>query len=234
MRVWFNTRTVGTYLKHPGSKAAGTQLFRRDVEWDELENIFDNPRVHTGKGYRKKPPKGPKDGTCPTCGRKDRVDSTKEIGFDLHLDCLWGVVDAGWNVMCDEVDVPADADVRRFLYRPGQIMCMSEPECWDGNPRVRKYDRETTIEAARHFAGQLLALMLNHFEGRSHVRTRCDWPEGWSDERKDEYSKAFEDVVHKQCEVKDGRSWNLIPILHNKRTRVTDMAVDRIGGFLRD
>ena len=72
VRVWFNTRTVGTYLKHPGSKAAGTQLFRRDVEWDELENIFDNPRVHTGKGYRKKPPKGPKDVPCPACGRKYR------------------------------------------------------------------------------------------------------------------------------------------------------------------
>ena len=72
VRVWFNTRTVGTYLKHPGSKAAGTQLFRRDVEWDELENIFDNPRVHTGKGYRKKPPKGPKDVPCLACGRKYR------------------------------------------------------------------------------------------------------------------------------------------------------------------
>ena len=192
--------------------------------------------MHTGKGYRKKPPKGPKDVLCAcnVCGRKYRVDSTKEIGFDLHLECLWGVVEDAWSVMCDEVDLPADADVRRFLYRPDHILCMSEPECWDGDPHHRKYDRKTTIEAARHFAGQLLALMLNNFEGRSHVRRNCDWPEGWSGVRKDKYSKAFKDVVEKQCEVRDGRSWNLIPILHNKRTRVTDMAVDRIGGFFID
>ena len=165
------------------------------------------------------------------------VDSTKEIAFDLHLECLWGVVEAGWNVMCDEVDVPADADVRRFLYRPGQIMCMSEAECWYGenrDPEDREYDRKTTIEAARQFAGQLLALIMDDFEGSSHVRTRCNWPKYWRDKRKDEYSKAFDDVVEKQCEVRDGRSWNLVPNLHDKRSRITDMTVDRIGGFLID
>jgi hypothetical protein len=49
--------------------------------------------------------------------------------------------------------------------------------------------------------------------------------------RKEEYSEAFKEVVDKQCEVRDGRSWSLIPLLHDKRTRVVDMLVDRIGGF---
>ena len=81
-------------------------------------------------------------------------------------------------MMCDEVDVPSYADVRRFLYRPGQIMSMSEPECWyDGDPNDRKYDRETTIQAAKEFGGNLLGLMMKHFEGADHVLRKCDWPE---------------------------------------------------------
>ena len=51
--------------------------------------------------------------------------------------------------------------------------------------------------------------------------------------RKEEYSEAFKEVVDKQCEVRDGRSWSLIPLIHDKRTRVVDMIVDRIGGFLK-
>jgi len=159
----------------------------------------------------------------------------------MHLKCLWDVVDAAWNVMCDEVDVRSDADVRRFLYRPGRIMHMSEPECWhddeDGDPNDRKYDRETTIQAAKEFCGNLLGLMMKHFEGADRVRLRVtcgwEWPEGWTNKRKEEYSEAFKEVVDKQCEVREGRSWSLIPILHDKRTRVVDMIVDRIGGFLK-
>lgn len=43
-------RTVGTYLTHP--KQGKTQLFRRKVTDSELVKIFENPRIHTGKGYR--------------------------------------------------------------------------------------------------------------------------------------------------------------------------------------
>lgn len=43
-------RTVGTYLFHP--KQGKTQLFRRCVSDKELQQIFKNPRVHSGKGYK--------------------------------------------------------------------------------------------------------------------------------------------------------------------------------------
>ena len=50
INVYYTTGTVGTCLKHP-YHAIGTQLFRRNVTATELAAIFENPRVHTGKGY---------------------------------------------------------------------------------------------------------------------------------------------------------------------------------------
>lgn len=52
INVYLTTMTVGTCLIHPKKKA--TQLFRRNVCLKALEEIFENPRVHTGKGYYKK------------------------------------------------------------------------------------------------------------------------------------------------------------------------------------
>lgn len=55
INVWnhshWRRRTVGTCLNHPRQKF--TQLFRRKVTDQELDSIFRNPRVHTGKGYKK-------------------------------------------------------------------------------------------------------------------------------------------------------------------------------------
>lgn len=52
INVWFGRRgvTLGTYLKHP--KQGRTQLFRRWCDDKTIEEVFNNPRVHTGKGYR--------------------------------------------------------------------------------------------------------------------------------------------------------------------------------------
>jgi len=49
INVYYTTRTVGTCLNHPAR--GKTQLFRREVPMDQLEQIFENPRSHTGKGY---------------------------------------------------------------------------------------------------------------------------------------------------------------------------------------
>jgi hypothetical protein len=46
--VWPTTGTVGTYVDHPSQ--GKTQLYRRDMG-DSLGAVFDNPRVHTGRGY---------------------------------------------------------------------------------------------------------------------------------------------------------------------------------------
>jgi hypothetical protein len=47
--VWYTKMTVGTVLDHP-TKGRG-QLFRKNVDRKTLRDIFENPRVHTGKGY---------------------------------------------------------------------------------------------------------------------------------------------------------------------------------------
>mmetsp|Transcript_22887 Transcript_22887/g.34356 ORF Transcript_22887/g.34356 Transcript_22887/m.34356 type:complete len:611 (-) Transcript_22887:163-1995(-) len=53
INIYYTTRTVGTALKHPSQGA--TQLFRRNVSDELLKEIMQNPRVHTGKGYKKRP-----------------------------------------------------------------------------------------------------------------------------------------------------------------------------------
>jgi hypothetical protein len=56
INVYLTKMTVGTCLDHP--KKGKTQLFRKKVSLDELEMIFKNPRIHTGKGYYQKRVKG--------------------------------------------------------------------------------------------------------------------------------------------------------------------------------
>ncbi len=49
VNIYYSTRTVGTSMKHPTK--GKTQLFRRHCSLGALEQILNNPRVHTGKGY---------------------------------------------------------------------------------------------------------------------------------------------------------------------------------------
>lgn len=51
INVYYTTMTVATALKHPTQ--GKTQLYRRNVTPNELEQIFRYPRVHTHKGYKK-------------------------------------------------------------------------------------------------------------------------------------------------------------------------------------
>lgn len=52
LSFWLSTGTVGSYLEHP--KQGKTQLFRRKVTFAEAEELFENPRKHTGMGYHEK------------------------------------------------------------------------------------------------------------------------------------------------------------------------------------
>ena len=52
LNFWLSTGTVGSYLVHP--RQGKTQLFRREVDMNQAENIFVNPRVHTGAGYQRR------------------------------------------------------------------------------------------------------------------------------------------------------------------------------------
>jgi hypothetical protein len=49
VNIYTTTMTVATCVRHP--KLGKTQLFRRGVTRLELDKIFENPRVHTKKGY---------------------------------------------------------------------------------------------------------------------------------------------------------------------------------------
>lgn len=53
INIYTTKMTIATAIKHP--KLGKTQLYRKNV-WrtDELNKIFENPRVHTGKGYHTK------------------------------------------------------------------------------------------------------------------------------------------------------------------------------------
>lgn len=46
------TFRVKTSLNHP--RKGRTVLDRMDIDWKQLERIFKNPRVHTGKGWYNK------------------------------------------------------------------------------------------------------------------------------------------------------------------------------------
>lgn len=52
INVYLTKMTVATCLNHP--KKGPTQLFRKNVSLSMLNEIFDYPRKHTGKGYYKK------------------------------------------------------------------------------------------------------------------------------------------------------------------------------------
>lgn len=50
INIYYSKGTISTALEHP--KKGKTQLFRKYVDIELLEKIFDNPRVHTDRGYR--------------------------------------------------------------------------------------------------------------------------------------------------------------------------------------
>ena len=52
LHVWCTSGTVGSYLDHP--RQGKTQLYRRNVDWSDLRQILNNPRVHTGTGYHER------------------------------------------------------------------------------------------------------------------------------------------------------------------------------------
>lgn len=50
INIYLTKMTVATALEHP--KQGKTQLYRRNVSLECLGAIFENPRQHTGKGYK--------------------------------------------------------------------------------------------------------------------------------------------------------------------------------------
>jgi len=51
INIYLTKMTVATCLTHP--KKGATQLFRKNVGYEMLKQIFQYPRKHTGRGYYK-------------------------------------------------------------------------------------------------------------------------------------------------------------------------------------
>jgi len=52
INIYTTKMTVGTCINHP--RKGKTQLFRKKVSIELMDKIFENPRVHTHKGYQQK------------------------------------------------------------------------------------------------------------------------------------------------------------------------------------
>lgn len=50
INIYYSKMTIATCLNHPVQ--GKTQLFRKRVSLKLLGKIFDNPRIHTNKGYK--------------------------------------------------------------------------------------------------------------------------------------------------------------------------------------
>ena|SRR5665213_201872 len=53
INVYHTTMTVSTSINHPVKGKC--QMYRREVTSKQLRAIFQNPRVHLGKGYHRAP-----------------------------------------------------------------------------------------------------------------------------------------------------------------------------------
>lgn len=49
VNIWYDRMTVGTAMDHP--RLGSTQMLRKYVSMEMLEELLDNPRLHTGNGY---------------------------------------------------------------------------------------------------------------------------------------------------------------------------------------
>eukprot|EP00092_Neocalanus_flemingeri_P105445 GFUD01135157.1.p1 GENE.GFUD01135157.1~~GFUD01135157.1.p1 ORF type:complete len:328 (+),score=83.51 GFUD01135157.1:46-1029(+) len=74
INVYTTTGTVATCLDHP--RVGKGQLFRRNMTYADLQDIFSNPRVHKDVGYHRLA-----DGTKQDCHRMQRL-SCYEYNFD--------------------------------------------------------------------------------------------------------------------------------------------------------
>ena len=53
LNIYYTTMTVGSALEHPVWGA--TQLFRRNCTMEQLEELFEDPRTHTGDASKPNP-----------------------------------------------------------------------------------------------------------------------------------------------------------------------------------
>jgi len=112
--VYIKTGTVATSLNHPTK--GKTQLYRgqRDT-FERLEEVFDNPRIHTGSGYQ----------TRAKVNEEEESVISKVID-DGHIEQLRGTVDS------DDLEIK---DVVADLYRENRFESEAD---FDGESLMEK------------------------------------------------------------------------------------------------
>ena len=162
------------------------------------------------------------------------------IGFDDYISVFWALVAATWVAMCDEHKVPSANPARLHLYRPREIMKgVAQPKSWqEGDEPIeeRQFTREQAVEDAQFFTAQFLGSILNvdwfQPKGAEHVLRWSEWPNGWSQRRKEEYAKAFAKLFEEFNDLDNGyEGWSLLPHLWDKETNIVERVVDKTGLF---
>ena len=92
------------------------------------------------------------------------------------------------------------------------------------------------MEDAQFFTAQFLGSILNvdwfQPKGAEHVLRWSEWPNGWSQRRKEEYAKAFAKLFEEFNDLDNGyEGWSLLPHLWDKETNIVERVVDRTGLF---
>merc|ERR1740137_418284 len=134
------TGTVATSIEHPTK--GKTQLYRGQRNtFDELEEIFDNPRVHTESGYR----------TRAKLREEDEVVNDGISVVDTPIGCdMYGGLDEmeTLRIEGDEASEYSDKDVMADLYSQGRLESVSE---FDGESLMEKlmnkWDEEEEAES---------------------------------------------------------------------------------------
>lgn len=135
---WPTTLVVGSFLRHP--RQGKTQLFRKECSLSELEQIFINPRSHTGKGYQQQ---SDNQGTSSNKrGRDMAIEANEEEGDQggrrvrRRLACSMGPQCRDWD--CRYSHPP------RCFYK---AWCWFEPNCWfDHTHNLCRHGRQCARE----------------------------------------------------------------------------------------
>jgi hypothetical protein len=149
LNIWCSTGTVGSYLNHP--RQGKTQLFRRDVHrhvlptlrlWPrsrpalrhfhlafqlsirshgDLDQLFRNPRVHTGDGYHRKPARAEPSHPCPGCGKLCRSVSGTAGHFESGACPSCPGRDAALQAAYGQIRRLEDGAGSRGMFTSGQL-----------------------------------------------------------------------------------------------------------------
>jgi len=188
--VYIKTGTVATSLNHPTK--GKTQLFRgqRDT-FEKLEEVFDNPRIHTGRGYQTRAKVNEEE--------EDSVDG--KVIVDNDLEQLRGAVDS------DDLEVK---DVVADLYRENRFESEGD---FDGESLIEKlmtkWDEDEENESDEFVVGgikETLELLNDDDYHRSISEVEYSEVTSSSEDDESESDRSYDSVVGNDTTEDDDES----------------------------